>query len=61
MEVKRLTAFHPRRQHLEGCLTDCGDTPAVNSLQFSLTGISLIPATKFERILRIGPHGSALG
>lgn len=29
--------------------------------QLSLTGISLIPATKFERILRIGPLGSAFG
>ena len=25
------------------------------------TGISLMPATKFERIRRIGPAGSALG
>jgi hypothetical protein len=50
-----------RRSHLRDRLTDNGDTRAQGSLQLNLTGISLIPTTKFERILRIGPLGSAFG
>jgi hypothetical protein len=40
---------------------DSRDAQVVGSLQLSLTSICLMPATKFERILRIGPLGSALG